>query len=229
VQPRQVSKGLTYTTFGALVGTSLIYLAYTVATIGYLLNYTGIGAANAGITAQADFVTPAEDLYFIALGFAGLATLATAGLFITWAHLAYRAASSRGATGTNWSAGWAIGVWFIPLANLVLPKLVLGEVERMSHPAAGNPPIDDRWMRSPVSVLGRVWWILFVCAYVISSISLAAQGLTLDASVFERWVMIEIVAGVLYVIAAALGALYVQEIGGRLSRPVSIPTTTAAD
>lgn len=228
VQPRQVSKGLTYTTFGALVGTSLIYLAYTVATIGYLLDYTGVGAANAGITAQG-VMTPAEDLYFIALGFAGLATLATAALFITWTHLAYRAAASRGGTGTSWSAGWAIGAWFIPLANLVLPKLVLGEVERMSHPAAGNPPIGDRWKQSPGSVLGWVWWILFVCAYVISSASLAAQGLTLDASVFERWVMIEIGAGVLYVIAAALGALYVQKIGSRLSRPVSIPTEAPAE
>jgi hypothetical protein len=72
-----------------------------------------------------------------------------------------------------------------------------------------------------------VWWILFVSAYVISSISLGAQGLTLDDSVFERWVMVEIGAGVLYVIAAALGAIYVQTIGGRLSRPVSITTAPA--
>jgi hypothetical protein len=36
--------------------------------------------------------------------------------------------------------------------------------------------------------------------------------------------MVEIGAGVLYVIAAALGAIYVQTIGGRLSRPVSITT-----
>ena len=225
VQPRLVSKGLTYSTFGALVGTSLIYLAYTVATIGYLINYTEGGAANAGITAQSGDVTPAEDIYFIALGLAGLATMATAALFITWCHLAYRAAASRGATATSWSAGWAIGAWFIPLANLVLPKLVLREVEQMSHPAAGDPPIGDRWKRSPGDILGRIWWIFFVCAYVTSSISLVAQGFALDDSVFEWWVMVEIGAGALYVIAAALGALYVQRIGGRLNRPVTISTT----
>lgn len=227
---RRVPRALTYVTVGILIGTGVAYLAYTAATIGYLIAFRRgeTAGVTVGLTAQTDGLATAENIYFIALALAGLATLATAGIFIAWSYQAYRAAASSGATENTWSPGWAIGAWFIPLANLVMPRLVLGEMERMSHPAAGPPPIGDRWRGSPTDSIGRVWWVIFVGAYVLSTIAFTTQSITLDNSIFEMGVIVEIVSGLLYVIAAGLGAVYVLRIGRRLGARTAVARPAAA-
>ncbi len=54
-------------------------------------------------------------------------------LLMVWLNLAYKAGQSRGAIDRTWSSGWTVGAWFIPFANLAIPKLVVNEVDRMSR------------------------------------------------------------------------------------------------
>ena len=63
-------------------------------------------------------------------------------------NAAYRSLNRSGAEGRSWSSGWAVGGWFIPLAALVIPRLVLSEIERISHPDNGPAPIGAGWRRT---------------------------------------------------------------------------------
>jgi hypothetical protein len=105
---------------------------------------------------------------FLGIGFIGYA--ATGVLFIIWFFQAYRAAASRGVTRQTWASGWTIGGWFIPFANFVIPKLVMNEVDRMSNPEAGDPPIADRWRSLPRLEASDMWWALFVLGSLTTAI-----------------------------------------------------------
>lgn len=83
-------------------------------------------------------------------------------LFIIWLFNAYLSAKSRGANQRRWGPGWAIGGWFIPLANLVIPKMVVNEVDRMSSPQAGTPPINERWKHVRRMRSSDAWWFLLL-------------------------------------------------------------------
>ena len=95
---------------------------------------------------------------------------------IIWFYQAYRSAESRGAIGNRWSTGWSIGAWFIPVANLAIPKLVMNDVDRMSNPLAGDPPIDERWKLMPRLVVSDLWWILFLSGTAVWWVGFAAYS-----------------------------------------------------
>ena len=163
------------------------------------------------------------------LGVAMMALLAATVLLIVWGYQAYRAAAGRGATGTTWAPGWAIGGWLIPGANMMIPKWVFGEIDRMSHPDAGLPPIADRWKTAPTLMLGHWWWSLTVVSGVLLTF-----GFTLVAEQLESFALFEktyrvglqaTAAGLaLWTGAAVTGAIMVGQIGARLTGP---PVTDA--
>jgi hypothetical protein len=98
-----------------------------------------------------------------------LLVIATAAVFIVWQYRHARNASSLGARGLG--PGWAIGGWFIPCANIVLPAIQLAQSARDSDPyrVGRRPPPDGRI--PPVVI---VWAVVFALAYVASAGSAAA-------------------------------------------------------
>ncbi|BCJ42847.1 hypothetical protein GCM10010168_04130 [Actinoplanes ianthinogenes] len=70
-------------------------------------------------------------LIAVFLGYLGV-FLFTVVTFLVWLH---RASTNLWNTGhrLKWRPGWAIGAWFIPLANLVLPLLVFREIDQQSR------------------------------------------------------------------------------------------------
>ena len=109
----------------------------------------------------------AVDVENVADSFLGLAIIGfmvTSILFIIWFFMAYNAAKSRGARGTTWAVGWTIGSWFIPFANRVVPKLAMNEVDRMSNPNTGEPPIEQRWKQVRRLVVSNLWWVTLLIA-----------------------------------------------------------------
>ncbi|OJF15913.1 DUF4328 domain-containing protein [Couchioplanes caeruleus] len=58
--------------------------------------------------------------------FAGIA-------FISWLHRARKNLDEFGVPTLRWAPGWSIGGWFVPLANLVIPLLVVNEIDRESE------------------------------------------------------------------------------------------------
>jgi len=214
--PRSLSSGLTGTLQWVLLASGVLSLATAVAVISENTNL------------DADRVRRSIDV-FEALGTAGallsiltLAGLAGGILMVVWLFQAYGIAERRGPTGTTWSQGWAIGAWFIPLGNLVIPKLVVNELDLISHPAADPEPIGDRWRGGPLLQAGHWWWgltlltgIMFTAGYGIVLEQIDSFGLVEHTYRAGMWVL---AAGLLTGVGAAgTGAMMVRGIGKRLT------------
>jgi hypothetical protein len=74
--------------------------------------------------------------------------IGTGIVFIVWLFRARRNIEAWGASGSL-APGWAIGAWFIPCANWVLPAIVVNDVWRGSQPTT-RP-------RRSAAVVG-IWW-----------------------------------------------------------------------
>jgi hypothetical protein len=57
----------------------------------------------------------------------------------------------------TYTPGWSVGWFFVPLANLVMPYLVIREIWQASGPGQGA-----NWRRAPVSAVLSVWWVVGV-------------------------------------------------------------------
>jgi hypothetical protein len=137
----------------------------------------------------------------------GLIVLATAVLFMIWQH---GLASNAQALGGELSLGpgWAIGGWFIPLANLVIPQLQM----RQSATVSGRPP----------GVL-VAWNITFAAAVLGNAISNVTQprqpsGFSNAQSLLDSFAQADRIAGVsmiVYALAGVLAILMVQTLTKR--------------
>jgi len=114
-----------------------------------------------------------------------VALLSTIVTFLYWLYVALRNLVRWGLR-PRWAPGWAIGSWFIPVADLVLPLLVVLEAARRSGSGRGGTAL----------VVG--WWVVFLAGEGLGDFS------TLDASVTVP----------LYVAAAALAIAVVAHITG---------------
>lgn len=91
-----------------------------------------------------------------------LGTLVAAAAFGRWLYQARRNAGRSGGS-LKWAPGWAVGGWFIPVANLMIPYLVLRDVRRASAPASRSAPVGWWWTSVLVTVLlNRLIWLLGV-------------------------------------------------------------------
>lgn len=108
----------------------------------------------------------------------------------------------------DYSAGWAVGSFFIPFVNLVVPYRAVREVWQKSGPpeegllAEPNPPA---WF--------ALWWLFWILSSISNNISLRV---TFNESVPERTAtLISIVASALTLTAALLAYMVVDLIDRR--------------
>ena len=168
-------------------------------------------------------------------GVRGLMFLAAFVLFILmiiWSNQAYKATHRFTASGTRWSSGWAVGGWFIPFANLVIPKMVINEIDRISNPATGGPPVMERWKGLRLLPSGHWWWGLFIVGWITllagDAISEDAIGFrTVDDGQYVVGLAVQAVGAALYTAAALFGAQMVKGLNQRLVRPAASPETFA--
>ena len=165
-----VNLGLSKATSASLWATAGLYVIAAGAFLWYLFVWNDWAGQRDPSAAATQNALDAETLAFGFLGIGLIGYAITGVLFVVWFFKAYRAAASRGATGRTWASGWTIGGWFIPLANFVIPKLVMNEVDRMSNPETGDPPIGDRWKTLPRLEPSDMWWALFVLGSLSTAI-----------------------------------------------------------
>jgi hypothetical protein len=99
-----------------------------------------------------------------------LALILTGVLVIGWTYSASRSLDNRGPIGRRWRGGWTIASWLIPFANLVLPKLVFNEIERIAQVPYEHVPIGEEWRTYPRSQLGNAWWLLWIGGVIPSQL-----------------------------------------------------------
>jgi Domain of unknown function (DUF4328) len=100
-------------------------------------------------------------------GFGLVAFVVAAVLLLRWVWSASKVLDARGATGRRWRGGWTIGVWFIPFANYILPKLMFNELEKGLQVAYRSEPIGDEWTSATRTELADLWWLLWVSAVIV--------------------------------------------------------------
>jgi hypothetical protein len=83
-------------------------------------------------------------------------------LFLMWVYRTNKNAWSLGARRMQYSPGWSVGWFFVPIANLVVPYNVVRELwETTSLPAA------DRWSDPPRCRFIVAWWAVWVANALI--------------------------------------------------------------
>lgn len=105
--------------------------------------------------------------------------------FLLWLHRAAANLPALGASGLRFTPGWAVGWWLVPVANLVMPLLVMVEAWRASDPRVGAT---DRAARSRLSpgVAIPVWW---ACWLVLAAVSVVSVFVSLAVTDREKLVL----------------------------------------
>jgi uncharacterized membrane protein YsdA (DUF1294 family) len=134
--------------------------------------------------------------------------LAIAVLWMIWMWRAARNTAVLRRFAPRFGAGFAIGGWFIPLANWVIPGMHMYDIDRGSGPPA------QPGERPRGSGLLVVWWITFVGGWIGSTFGQVAvrTGRRYDVSGFDTRNTIFVVGMVLTVVAAVLAILVVRSI-----------------
>ncbi|HEV7712583.1 MAG TPA: DUF4328 domain-containing protein [Asanoa sp.] len=143
------------------------------------------------------------------VGFAGaLVQLSALALTIIWLWRARKNLDAFPDTQPVLSAGWAIGGWFLPFANAVIPGRLMANVARQSS--------RERW----VSVVSVVWWIALILTYFVDRLvgtifeNEPDPGADLDALAGQYWTYAagETFAAIAAVLAATAFVLVVPRV-----------------
>lgn len=94
-----------------------------------------------------------------------IAYLVCGVVVLRWLYLANNNAWALGAQDLMVTPGWAVGWWFIPFANLVMPYLTVREIWKASR----NP---RDWQAAPSSPILPLWWGLWIAAAFTGGVSL---------------------------------------------------------
>lgn len=83
-------------------------------------------------------------------------TLLIAGVvFLCWLMRARLNIDSLDPGGSRLASGWAVGGWFLPLANLVIPAIVMSQIGRASR----TQPTSASWVIWP-------WWLAWLGGWI---------------------------------------------------------------
>lgn len=220
---RTVSRGLTGTLRGFLYAAAGIALAAVFA----VYNEARAFEAWWDGTGSLESLTAAEEATMGIDAFLTLASLTITVLIIVWWYQAYLAIQRVEPSGLRWSPGWAIGGWFIPFANLVIPKRVLDEVDRVS--AAAEDGSIDGWREKRTLRVAAVWWGFWVGAVVLRGMGLVMTQsqiqpeVTFDGGIYASGLRFSIVGLAALCVAALCLAAALRVLGERLGRQSARP------
>jgi Domain of unknown function (DUF4328) len=155
----------------------------------------------------------ADDFVDGAGAFYGLTQLVIVVLFIIWLYRAAKNNEALDRPAPRFGPGWSIGAWFIPLANLVIPVMIVQDLWRGA--TLTSPRGDPRWRSAKGSWLVGVWWT----AWLLSLLRFVANnsGLHDSASLddIENSNTVALAGVVATAVAAVLAAFVVWMLSRR--------------
>jgi Domain of unknown function (DUF4328) len=162
-----------------------------------------------------DRVDVADGFVAAATGFEALLRIAIAVVFIIWFWRAAKNNHALDRQNPRFRPGWAVGSWFIPVANLVIPVLITQDLWKGAE--AARPRGDRTWREEPASPLVWSWWGLYVAAsvaYVVSSFY-GPSIIDNESTDFRPANMWLLAATVAFAGAAALAVYVVRQLSER--------------
>jgi Domain of unknown function (DUF4328) len=202
--------------FRSLKGLSVALLVmFILAAFSYaVVSLTLVGRADTFSRADnglvtADEVTAADDGVAGAYLLSSMCEIAIFVLLIIWLWRAYSNTRTFGVGPWRWGRGWTVGSWFIPLANLVIPKLLINDAWRgADRGAAANPA----WRKRPVAGVVTMWWVLLVAGRVGLQVADLSATVTDDIGDVVRFDQFGAVVALLCVAGSILGAVAVWKL-----------------
>lgn len=92
-------------------------------------------------------------------GLYAITFLVTGITFLRWTYLSNRNARLLGASDMDFTPAWAVGWYFVPIANLWKPYQALKETFKASH-----PDFAEDWKQAAHPEILPVWWTLWILA-----------------------------------------------------------------
>lgn len=151
----------------------LLWISLGMAIVSALLSSVSI-MTNRAARVEIESISP-MDIIELLLGLLGLALyIATAVFFCMWTHRANRNARALGATHLQFTPGWAVGWFFIPIANLWKPRQVMREIWHASHNPQAGPD-------ETTPTLVSNWWTLWLVTNILGQLAFR-YGLQADTA-----------------------------------------------
>lgn len=136
----------------------IVYIAIALASIwsGWL-EFSLLQRAERGANFTDEEVS-ANDLRQQAIGILQLVGFIITGIiFLRWKYLSNRNARSFGVVGMEFTPGWSVGWYFIPIASLLKPFQAMREMFKASNPDGAEP-----WHNAPHPGILPLWWALWI-------------------------------------------------------------------
>lgn len=149
----------------------------------------------------------AQELYDRAGAAQTAAFLATAVLFVIWFHRTRRNAEVFESGVQRMGPGWAVGGWFVPVANLWFPYRVASGIWEASvrlHPDGG-------WRTVPKTVL-NLWWGGWVVSVLVSRIAVSQWDRAREPEQVSDAAALVAAADALDAVAAVLAIVFVRTV-----------------
>ncbi|RPK39448.1 hypothetical protein EES37_22170 [Streptomyces sp. ADI91-18] len=151
--------------------------------------------------ARVDNVTAVAD------GLQGMLWLATAIVFVMWFHRVRQNGQVFRPDAFTLAPGWAIGAWFVPLANLVMPFTIARQTWTASTQLA-----PDGSFRKVSSAPVTAWWLAFAGSQLTDSVFGVLYSAADTPEQLRGAAVVGAVSGLLTVAAAVLAVLFVRKL-----------------
>ncbi|MGW8885089.1 DUF4328 domain-containing protein [Streptomyces sp. NPDC055749] len=149
----------------------------------------------------------ADRLYFMSGSFQVMAMLATAVVFIIWFHRVRMNAEVFDASAQPMKPGWTIGAWFIPIANLWLPRRIAGGI----WTASAQTNTDGSW-RTVSHAPINLWWGVWVFSLLFSRYTAKQyEQAELPQEIMDAAGLV-VLSDALDIVAAVLAILFVRKL-----------------
>jgi uncharacterized protein DUF4328 len=192
------------------------HIVLTVVLIIGVLNHLRVlsDKETGGLVFDTKAVNDANGLAAAMIILSGLVAVAIFVLLIIWLYRAAKNNEALGRQNARLGPGWAIGGWFIPLANFVIPFIIMDDVWRGSDPSIARG--DPSWRRS--STLGAIWaWLVTAVIFTVpSSIASSTGDVRADEpDKVRRDDIFRIIGAVGAILAAVLAIIVTRRIAAR--------------
>ena len=199
-------------------------------TLSYLaiggLGVMGISRLFSAVLGLAQVIAPDQSLdlgageespvWLIAQGLIALVLLPayifTIVVFLMWLFRVYKNLEPLGAGSVEMTPGWAVGWWFIPLANLIKPFQAVRDAWLESDPDVDESMAMFSKVKGGAPLYMAFWWGLWIFSNIFSNIT---NGLVSTAgdTAFDGYIFI--IEGLLWTITSLLAIFVVRDITER--------------
>jgi hypothetical protein len=194
----------------------LVAAAAVFALVAFLRRISALGDVIDGLDADsARRVHDADDLVAAATGIMALLSFAILVLIIIWTFRAAKNNEALGRQHPRLKPGWGIAGWLIPLANAVIPVLVLQDLWRGSDPTTRRDA--GSWRANAGSALIGWYWTFLLISVVRNGLGRSRASLFVDDQLrgLRTHDTIAVVGLLAAIVAAVLGIQVVRRIAAR--------------